>query len=364
MRVRATRPDYWVGQTFDQWTGQSWVQSTNPAGGVHAVKLIGSSPFTIPIQPDQTAQLASEQEDIQTFYLTTGGSNLVFHADNAERVYIRSASPLRHAGRNDHVDPVNGIRHHLHRRLERHHRHPRTSSRRPLPRARPRQRTQPCSPLRTRPVISSCRYPYPRVAALAASITRGIGHRARRQSADLRQDRSDRAVDDHPRPLHHRHPSPAGRGRCRRLIPLRHTTGVLRADLDGDGDHAAEPGNPGPRGSGIRARPLQPDHRSLRRPGQGCPRLGPGLVSRIWLAEFRPDSHGATGQPDARIGAGPFVRERAVEASVDSPHRGRGARRRRAAVDAAAQPSTGDVGASGGGRPGTRGHPARMSPTS
>jgi hypothetical protein len=90
MRVRATRPDYWVGQTFDQWNGQSWVQSANPLGGQHAVKLIGSSPFTIPIPPDQAAQLASGQEDIQTFYLATGGPNLVFHSDNAQRVYIRA----------------------------------------------------------------------------------------------------------------------------------------------------------------------------------------------------------------------------------------------------------------------------------
>ena len=90
MRVRATRPNYWVGQTFDLWNGQSWVQSFNPVGGQHAVKLIGSSPFSIPTAPDQTAELASAQEDIQTFYLASGGSNLVFHADNAQRVYIRA----------------------------------------------------------------------------------------------------------------------------------------------------------------------------------------------------------------------------------------------------------------------------------
>jgi hypothetical protein len=90
MRVRATRPNYWVGQTFDLWNGQSWVQSTNPVGGQHVVKLTGSSPFTIPTDPDQTAELASGQEDIQTFYLATGGPNLVFHADNAQRVYIRT----------------------------------------------------------------------------------------------------------------------------------------------------------------------------------------------------------------------------------------------------------------------------------
>ncbi len=39
--------------------------------------------------------------------------------------------------------------------------------------------------------------------------------------------------------------------------------------------------------------PLQPDHRPLRHPGQGRPRLGPGLVPRLRLAELRPDRNGA-----------------------------------------------------------------------
>jgi len=90
MRVRASRPNYWVGQTFDQWTGQSWVQSTYPVNGHRTQKITGGSPFTIPTYPDQVAELAQGQEDIQTFYLSTGGPNLVFHADNAQRVYLQA----------------------------------------------------------------------------------------------------------------------------------------------------------------------------------------------------------------------------------------------------------------------------------
>ena len=92
MRVRATRPNYWVGQTFDQWNGQSWVQSANPVNGHRTQKITGGSPFTIPTYPDQVAPLSSGQQDIQTFYLATSGPNLVFHADNAQRVYLQTRS--------------------------------------------------------------------------------------------------------------------------------------------------------------------------------------------------------------------------------------------------------------------------------
>jgi transglutaminase-like putative cysteine protease len=90
MRVRASRPNYWVGQTFDQWTGQSWVQTAYPVNGHRTQRITGGSPFTIPTFPDQVAELASGQEDIQTFYLATAGPNLVFHADNAQRVYLQA----------------------------------------------------------------------------------------------------------------------------------------------------------------------------------------------------------------------------------------------------------------------------------
>jgi protein-glutamine gamma-glutamyltransferase len=92
LRVRASRPNYWVGQTFDEWNGHAWVQSTNPVGGQRVQKLTGGSPFTVPTYADQIANLATGTEDIQTFYVTTGGPNLVFHADDAARVYLRARS--------------------------------------------------------------------------------------------------------------------------------------------------------------------------------------------------------------------------------------------------------------------------------
>ncbi len=48
----------------------------------------------IPTFPDQVADLASGAEDIQTFYLTDGGPNLVFHADHVQRVYLQTRTVL------------------------------------------------------------------------------------------------------------------------------------------------------------------------------------------------------------------------------------------------------------------------------
>ncbi len=92
LRVRASRPSFWVGQTYDQWNGQSWVQAQDPANGGHLARLDFGSPFEIPLQPSQQAPLAAGTPDVQTFYLAQSGPNLVFHADNAQRVYIQSRS--------------------------------------------------------------------------------------------------------------------------------------------------------------------------------------------------------------------------------------------------------------------------------
>lgn len=94
MRVRASRPSFWVGETYDRWDGQTWAQSANPASGPAVAKLAFGSPFAIPLAPDQVADRASTTTDVQTFYLAQSGPNLVFHADNAQRVYIQSRSLL------------------------------------------------------------------------------------------------------------------------------------------------------------------------------------------------------------------------------------------------------------------------------
>jgi protein-glutamine gamma-glutamyltransferase len=90
LRVRASRPGYWIGETYDHWDGQNWTQSGDPANGSGVVKLESGSPFAIPAAADQTALDAAGTPDVQTFYLAQSGPNLVFHTDQAERVYIQS----------------------------------------------------------------------------------------------------------------------------------------------------------------------------------------------------------------------------------------------------------------------------------
>ncbi len=90
MRVRASQPSFWVGETYDEWNGLSWVQSADPANGKGLRTLTSGSPFDIPLTPDQQADQVTPTTDVQTFYLAQGGPNLVFHADNAQRVYLQS----------------------------------------------------------------------------------------------------------------------------------------------------------------------------------------------------------------------------------------------------------------------------------
>jgi transglutaminase-like putative cysteine protease len=80
MRVRAQRPSYWVGETFDLWDGQSW-KSTQPA--TH--ETTAGSPFYVP-RPATSPPTGTP--DLQTFYVVESSPNLVFHADDAREVWF------------------------------------------------------------------------------------------------------------------------------------------------------------------------------------------------------------------------------------------------------------------------------------
>jgi hypothetical protein len=80
MYVRAQRPSYWVGETFNSWNGQSWA-ATNKA--THP--LIQQSPFLLPLS-DGFSTLG--QSDLQTFYVVDSTANLVFHAQSADELWF------------------------------------------------------------------------------------------------------------------------------------------------------------------------------------------------------------------------------------------------------------------------------------
>ena len=81
MQVRAQRPSYWVGETFDTWQGESWSESQP----VPRRALRQSSPFVLPISP---GDVALGQSDLQTFYIASATANLVFHAQSANELWF------------------------------------------------------------------------------------------------------------------------------------------------------------------------------------------------------------------------------------------------------------------------------------
>lgn len=85
MRVKAGRPDFWRGQTFDVWDGRTWRQSD---AGVMVSR--GGPPIQLRGTVEDQAELIRERGEqlVQTYYLETPGPNIVFGANAADRVYI------------------------------------------------------------------------------------------------------------------------------------------------------------------------------------------------------------------------------------------------------------------------------------
>ncbi len=81
MQVRAQRPSYWVGETFDTWQGQSWTESQ----AVPRRPLRESSPFSLPIS---LGSVPFGESDLQTFYVSSPTANLVFHAESAQQLWF------------------------------------------------------------------------------------------------------------------------------------------------------------------------------------------------------------------------------------------------------------------------------------
>jgi len=81
MQVRAQRPSYWVGETFDTWDGQSWTESKP----VPRRPLRQSSPFVLPIP---VGDVPFGQSDLQTFYVESPTADLVFHAESAGELWF------------------------------------------------------------------------------------------------------------------------------------------------------------------------------------------------------------------------------------------------------------------------------------
>ena len=85
MRVKASRPDFWRGQSFDQWDGREWRQSdTTPA------PTQGDVPIELRGAPeDREAGILDAGTDfVQTVFVEQPGPNLIFAAYAPARVYF------------------------------------------------------------------------------------------------------------------------------------------------------------------------------------------------------------------------------------------------------------------------------------
>ncbi|MGZ4794632.1 MAG: transglutaminase family protein [Acidimicrobiia bacterium] len=85
MRVRASSPDFWRGQTFDVWDGRVWRLSNDRPSIIRGTLEIG-----VPRVPaDGPTQAAVDVDElVQTYYLDKAGPNTIFGANQPNKVYF------------------------------------------------------------------------------------------------------------------------------------------------------------------------------------------------------------------------------------------------------------------------------------
>lgn len=91
MRVRADRPGYFLGMTYDTWNGESWLQSRADRG---ATVVTGGSPFAVPTRALTGDHIST---NIQTFYVEQPLANLLFSTEQPTEVYFPASSLIEGA---------------------------------------------------------------------------------------------------------------------------------------------------------------------------------------------------------------------------------------------------------------------------
>ncbi|MGA2530171.1 MAG: transglutaminaseTgpA domain-containing protein, partial [Acidimicrobiales bacterium] len=97
MRVRADRPGYFLGMTFDTWDGENWKRSPETS---KLTELTGGSPFEVGSALSTFAQQQGQQgafpwgeggfgpTNVQTFYVAEPIANLLFATEDPTQVYF------------------------------------------------------------------------------------------------------------------------------------------------------------------------------------------------------------------------------------------------------------------------------------
>ena len=316
LRVRADRPGYFLGETYDQWTGQSWTQSKTDQA---TIPVTGGSPFDVSsaydeIQADHhrvddyglanggqqfSIAGAAPQSNVQTFYVEQPLANLLFATSQPAEVYFPAHTLI--VGGDGSVRSTVAMT-------------PGT-----VYTVVSDDSEQPPSVLAKIPDVAGyyssqaflqtyLQLPpggYPRVHVLAAAIV-AEAHATTpyEQVAALEAWMAKHVEYTTAIP-------PLAKGQdAVDSVPVRVEARLLRADLDGAGGHAAHARGAGARGDRLRARAVRPAERPVRDPGEGRPRLGAGVVPRLRLAELRPDGPGPARPGGPRRGAAARPRRR------------------------------------------------------
>lgn len=85
MRVRASSPDFWRGQTFDTWNGRVWTVADDRPRLIRGGQPIGIT--RVPADGPVSTSLDVD-ELVQTYYLEQTGPNAIFAASQATKVYF------------------------------------------------------------------------------------------------------------------------------------------------------------------------------------------------------------------------------------------------------------------------------------
>ena len=287
MRVRAQRPSYWIGETFDTWDGQSWKVPPKSA----PVALYSGSPFPVPPAVDSPLvnDSAAGQSDLQTFYMAQSSPNLIFHADDAAEVWF-PARDIYHLGRRHHRLP--------HRPRSRRHLHRAVPVNTPTTAQLEAVSGSPASDGDARTgqsaaARSAAAPPLPRVQALAERIT------AQDRTTDAKVQALIAWIGAHTHYSTDIPPLPPGADTVDEFL-FGNRTGFCEQISTAMAVMLRSIGIPAREAVGYVPGSYNPITDLYEVQGQGRPRLGPGVVPPLRLAELRPHRRGAPGQPLAR----------------------------------------------------------------
>jgi len=156
MLVRAQRPSYFVGETFNSWDGENWSTTKQTTAAID-----DGSPFSLPLPEGDDA---NGQTDLQTFYIKTSTADLVFHAEGAAELWF-PASTVFYSSDGTVVSPIglgSGAVYTVDSRIV-------------TPTAQQLERASggPPLPAADNEAYTQLPHPYPQAQALAESVTAG-----------------------------------------------------------------------------------------------------------------------------------------------------------------------------------------------